>query len=166
MNSIVDMAKEKPRILYRDDRDFTRYFFLFLTTFDHMFWLLRKAEYTEYTELFALFVLFSLQNWTKWTKKCQKNDGAAVGVVETASSGLACSSSGALVEYTRRYIRTKRMGLSHLVRPKKTEKNIKKPHNRRKLVNETVYGWNPADFFVFNGLFLPMFAELSAYVYT
>ena len=53
-----------------------------------------------------------------------------------------------------------------MVRPKKTEKKIKKPHSKRKLVNETVYGGNPTDFFVFNGLFLPMFAELSAYVYT
>ena len=88
MNSIVDMAKEKPRILYRGDRDFTRYFFLFLTTFDHMFWLLRKAEYTECAELFALFVLFSLQNRTERTKKCQKNEHLAVGMVEAASASL------------------------------------------------------------------------------
>ena len=29
-------------------------------------------------------------------------------------------------------------GLSHLVRPKKTEKKIKKPQNKQKLANETV----------------------------
>ena len=82
------MAKEKPRLVSRGNEDFTRYFFLFLTTFDHMFWLLRKAEYAECAELFALFVLFSLQNWTKRTKKCQKNEHLAVGVVEAASSSL------------------------------------------------------------------------------
>ena len=31
-------------------------------------------------------------------------------------------------------------GLSHLVRPKKTEKKIKKLRSKQKLVNETVIG--------------------------
>ena len=57
------------------------FYALFFLIFDHMFWLLRKAEYTEHTEIMGLFVLFSLQNQTQRTKKHQKNEHLAVGVV-------------------------------------------------------------------------------------
>ena len=50
LNQSYNMAKEKPRILYRGDEDFTRYLFPILTTFDHMFWPFRQTEYTEHTD--------------------------------------------------------------------------------------------------------------------
>ena len=60
--------------------NFTRYFFLILTTFDHMFWPFHKTEYTERTEIMWLFVRFGLQNRTMRTKKDAKNShGAAWG---------------------------------------------------------------------------------------
>ena len=79
-----NMAKEKPRLVSRGDRDFTRYLFLILTTFDHIFDHLENLDYTEYTDTtdnLALFVKFGLQNRTIRTKKDVKNAHGAVGAI-------------------------------------------------------------------------------------
>ena len=56
-------------------------------------------------------------------------------------------------------------GLSHLTRPKKSEKDLKTTLNWTKSINETVKGWNSANFFRFNGFFLPPFSRLDVRLY-